>query len=175
MKLVTRQGKPGKMTADYGIPDIYKYYREQTGPASISRAKFGAFIRELNEEIVKEILAKPDRINLWCNMGSLSVKKYKQKFNKKKLRVDWARTKAVGKRMYHLNEHRDGYRYFFHWEKVAGVPNISAYNFFPSRGCWRELGKILLTDPSKDYMERIFTPGGGKFKPEWQKKDITKD
>jgi hypothetical protein len=152
--LITREGKKGKMTADFGLPDIYKYYLSQVTIKPLSRAKFGDFIRELNEEIAKSILDKPQSITLPCHCGTLSVRKYRQGYNKKKMRVDWVKSKELGKRIYHLNEHRDGYKYFFKWERAFRTPNITAYSFLPSRELYRTLAKILKTDFSKDYMLR---------------------
>lgn len=154
--LVTREGKKGKLKCDYNMQDIYRYYAEQTGPAGLTKQQHGAFIRDLNEAIINAILAKPDAIQLMCHCGNLSIKKYQQSFkNPKKLRVDWAASKKAKKRIYHLNEHRNGYKYHFSWERSRNVSNITAYSYVAPRTAWRKLAHILKTDMSIDYMERV--------------------
>ena len=62
--------------------------------------------------------------------------------DKNKLKIDWAASKKLGKRIYHLNDHTGGYKYRFYWTKGI-IKNITAYSFIPTRTNTRTLAGIL--------------------------------
>lgn len=54
-----------------------------------------------------------------CGLGYIQVGKYQPKnYNSKSLSIDYKLTREYGKVIYHLNEHRNGYKYRLHWSKV---------------------------------------------------------
>lgn len=150
-----KQPRP-RVTADYGLKDLYKYYKDTTLKALIVPYNtFAAVIKDLSAEIMDKILLESKEVKFKSNLGYLRVKKRKMRFkNTENLRIDWAATKKVGKKVYHLNEHRDGYRYKFHWTKAdSRVPNMSVYHFRPCRYNSRRLADILQNNKEIDYFE----------------------
>lgn len=54
-----------------------------------------------------------------CGLGYVCVAKYKPKsYTDKSLSVDYKNSNKYGKRIYHLNEHSDGYKYRLYWSKI---------------------------------------------------------
>jgi hypothetical protein len=74
------------------------------------------------------------------------LKRYKE-FNGKtyiNLQIDWAKTKQYGKRIYHTNEHTDGYNYKWMWfPKEAKLHLSHLYVFKATRNASRVLSKYL--------------------------------
>lgn len=51
-------------------------------------------------------------------LGLICIVKYKPKtYTDKSLSVDYKSSKEEGKRIYHLNEHSDGYKFRLYWSK----------------------------------------------------------
>lgn len=51
-------------------------------------------------------------------LGLVCVVKYKPKhYNSKSLSIDFKSTRELGKKIYHLNEHSNGYKYRLYWSK----------------------------------------------------------
>lgn len=96
------------------------------------------------------------KVQLPFGFGSIAVnkkmlkrfKEFKDKEgNQKKvvnLRVNWAKTKELGKKVYHTNEHSDGYN--FRWIWFAGESKIhlsDLYVFKPGRYASRSIAKYV--------------------------------
>ena len=79
-----------------------------------------------------------------CRLGVLRVKKSKMNYkDKNKLKVDWKTSKEANKIVYHLNDHTNGYKFRFWWEKRGPIKNLSVYSFTPIREYKRLLSSIL--------------------------------
>lgn len=157
MGLTTEEikGKKAKrITADYGIHDVYTYYVSITNESfRLPPSTVKSIIRDLNSALVKKLLSGPVSLRLLCRCGDLRIKKTKMTFSDtNSLRIDWARTKKANKKVYHLNEHRGGYRYRFLWSKPR-LANITAYSFRPTRTNKRTLAHILHTNKDLDFSE----------------------
>ena len=93
--------------------------------------------------LIEEILLNSEEVRLPYRLGTVRIKKSKMKYDdKNKLKIDWAKSKKLGKRIYHLNDHTGGYNYRFYWTKGI-VKNITAYSFIPTRTNTRRLASIL--------------------------------
>lgn len=66
--------------------------------------------------------------------------------------IDWENTVKYGTKIYHVNEHSDGYRYYFKWFKRGMLKNIGAYRFVPSRANKRKLA-YYIKNKIRDYFE----------------------
>lgn len=143
-----------RITADFGINDIYKYYLSTTNKDfRLPSEKVKAILRDLNTTIVAKLLTGPVDLRLLCRCGDLRIKKTKMTFSDlNSLRIDWKATKKANKKVYHLNEHRGGFRYRFCWNKPKLV-NISAYSFRPTRTNKRALSQILQFNKDIDFSE----------------------
>lgn len=92
-------------------------------------------------------------------LGNILVEKKKMPIgflhSEGNLKLDYGIFRKTGKKVFHLNEHRRGYRYKFKWDKRGSGPIIckTVYRYIPTRTMKRRLAQILKTDFSKDYLE----------------------
>jgi len=134
----------GNYKKDFGSDDVYKYYKSDGIPElQVDKQTFRKICDEFNKEFIEEILKNSEEIRFPYRLGTLRIKKSKMKYDdKNKLKIDWAQSKKLGKRIYHLNDHTGGYKYRFYWSKGI-VKNITAYSFIPTRTNTRTLASIL--------------------------------
>lgn len=134
----------GVYKRDFGIKDIYKFYKQSTVKGlQVDYKVFRDICDEFNKAIIDEILINSEDVKLPVRLGRLRIKKTKMNFtDKNKLRIDWKKSKELKKRIYHMNEHTGGYKYRFFWKKGI-IKNITAYAFIPTRTNARRLASIL--------------------------------
>ena len=134
----------GNYKKDYGSNDVYKKYKEDVIPElQVDKKLFRKICDEFNRMLVDEILLNSEEIRLPYRLGTVRIKKSKMKYDdKNKLKIDWAASRKLGKRIYHLNDHTGGYKYRFYWTKGI-IKNITAYSFIPTRTNTRTLAGIL--------------------------------
>ena len=136
---------------DYSLGDIYGDYLKST-PKEIllPRKKFMSINKRFIALVTDKILLESEEVKLPI-LGTLRIKKFKNKFDVKKLKIDFAETKKQGRKMYHLNEHRAGFAYRFSWRK-SKIVNNTYYSFTPERyNLKRRLAKILKNRMDIDY------------------------
>ena len=143
----------GVYKKDYGSDECYKYYKDEIKKIAVTEKEldsllvdkklFRTICDEFNKLLIDEILISSEEIRLPYRLGTIRIKKSKMKYDdKNKLKIDWAASKKLGKRIYHLNDHTGGYKYRFYWTKGI-VKNITAYSFIPTRTNTRRLASIL--------------------------------
>jgi hypothetical protein len=143
----------GVYKKDYGSDECYKYYKDEIKKIAVTEKEldsllvdkklFRTICDEFNKLLIDEILINSEEIRLPYRLGVVRIKKSKMKYDdKNKLKIDWAASKKLGKRIYHLNDHTGGYKYRFYWTKGI-VKNITAYSFIPTRTNTRRLASIL--------------------------------
>tara|TARA_B100000519_G_scaffold195617_1_gene200873 strand:- start:62 stop:526 length:465 start_codon:yes stop_codon:yes gene_type:complete len=134
----------GNYKKDFGSNEVYKYYKDNVIPElQVDKQTFRKICDEFNKLIIDEILVNSEEVRLPYRLGTIRVKKSKMKYDdKNKLKIDWAASRKLGKRIYHLNDHTGGYKYRFYWTKGI-VKNITAYSFIPTRTNTRTLASIL--------------------------------
>jgi|SRR5688572_12308479 hypothetical protein len=104
-----------------------------------------------NWMFVEYALRTGQKVQLPYGFGSLAVnkkmlKRYKEYKGKKyiNLRVDWKKTKEHKKKIYHTNEHTDGYNFRWLWFKDdARFLLHDLYVFKPARYVSRSINKYL--------------------------------
>tara|TARA_R100000152_G_C6730695_1_gene155403 strand:- start:534 stop:998 length:465 start_codon:yes stop_codon:yes gene_type:complete len=134
----------GNYKKDYGSNDVYKKYKEDVIPElQVDKKLFRKICDDFNRMLIEEILLNSEEVRLPYRLGTVRIKKSKMKYDdKNKLKIDWAASKKLGKRIYHLNDHTGGYKYRFYWTKGI-IKNITAYSFIPTRTNTRRLASIL--------------------------------
>ena len=134
----------GNYKKDFGSNEVYKYYKDNVIPElQVDKQTFRKICDEFNKLIIDEILINSEDVRLPYRLGTIRIKKSKMKYDdKNKLKIDWAASRKLGKRIYHLNDHTGGYKYRFYWTKGI-VKNITAYSFIPTRTNTRTLASIL--------------------------------
>lgn len=147
--------KKERLLTDRGINEAYKLYRrDNKSPLAVTRDIYKRVIRECNKAMLDKILYESATFTLPFKLGELRIKKTRQIYIKSHLKIDWEATKKLGKRVYHLNEHRNGYRYRWLWRKKGPIVNQSVYSYTPVRKAKRTLAYILKNKPQIDYFEQ---------------------
>lgn len=85
-------------------------------------------------------------------LGYIQIVKYQPKsITKQSLSVDYKASNEYGKKIYHLNEHSDGYKFRLFWSKDKGFPDRYKYQLSLVRQNKRELAKLIFA--KHDYID----------------------
>lgn len=158
-----KRGK-AKHTSEYKLKDIYTTYLKET-PASIQVPYdvFSSIIKEFNTELVQCLITSSEGVELPYRLGQIRVRKCKVNLSRKDTLIpDWYNTnklwesnqkaKEEKKLLYHLNEHRGGFKYKIYWDKsLSKLKNKSFYFFIPTREFKRNLAHVLKNNLEIDY------------------------
>jgi len=147
---------PELKPVDYTITDAYKFYKKDILEGlQVSYKEYRAVLKTFNKLVVEDILYNSSEITFPSNIGVFRIRKRKVNIeNINKLLPDWHATNKLWEEkpelkkkkqlVYHLNEHRKGYKYKVYWDKrKARVKNHTLYYFKPCREWSRELAYIL--------------------------------
>ena len=136
------------------IKDAYQLYK-QDYPGNVEYSVYAYIIKTFNRKLMKKIFYEAFEFEMPYRLGSLRIKKTKTWFDPKTMKVDWQKTKEIGKRVYHMNEHTNYFNFRFFWKKkIAVFVNKSLYSFTASRDNKRKLSSILKdTNRTVDYYE----------------------
>jgi hypothetical protein len=125
---------PTKKRFTYTIKDSYKDYRvhkKANGvsiPDIITYAKYRDVLEDFFMEISKKMIQENFIFMLPYRLGSIMVRAFKTNLDKAK--IDWAKSKEVGKIVKHLNLHTFGYYFGFVWSKShVSFKNNPFYSF----------------------------------------------
>ena len=140
-----------------GPRDSFREFDTGQTPGSLFYIDYKTYrlvCEEFNKMTIDDILTNTGEFKVPYRLGEIRIQKRKMKFDTSKMKVDWQATKKAGTRVYHLNDHRDNYRYRWYWRKKnVIVQNKTLYSFIASRANKRELARLLKTDKSIDYFE----------------------
>lgn len=102
--------------------EVYNKFCLKYPEVKISFIKWKEAIYSFNYLIRDYIVETGEKVKLQGGFGPLAISKKKSKtyneFNGKQminLATDWKKTKLAGKKIYHLNQHTDGYRCKWFW------------------------------------------------------------
>lgn len=86
-------------------------------------------------------------------LGFIQVGKYKPKqLNAQSLSVDYYASKEYDKKIYHLNEHSDGYKFRLYWSKIPRTfPDRYKYQLSLVRQNKRKLAQLIFN--KHDYID----------------------
>jgi len=143
-----------RIIADYKFDDIYRHYKTQSGKNCLDKKTVRALYKEIFDELIKAIVLDNFQFKMPSNLGYLRVRKKKVEpklledgtIDTRVMSMDWKKTKKLWEKLYpeltaeeisnipnkpkviELNEHTDGYRFMWFWEKLtSNIPNQSAY------------------------------------------------
>lgn len=170
-----------KTKSDYGINNIYKYYKENA-KIPLDEKQFKNLWKVLIKIIIRLIVYRNVDFALPARLGTLCVRKIKSKavikedgtVIKNRLSVNykaswnkWQReypnltvneiAKLKDKKpVYHLNEHTNGYQVRWKWDKfTCTVKNQSIYSLSMTRENKQELSKAF-AQFNTDYYEYVY-------------------
>ena len=110
-----------KNKKSYTIADIYRDYVKKND-VELNYARYKRIIDEFNKVVKEEILERSQPFKMPYGLGVVCIVNYKPKsYIDKSLSVDYKSSKEEGKRIYHLNEHSNGYKYRLYWSKVPKI------------------------------------------------------
>lgn len=145
----------------YTLKHIYDSYTasiEKGSPYDVEKKLFIAICEEWFKYLADIMIEQSGVVQLHYRLGHLFIAKNKSK-DLNKLATDWITSKTVGKKVYHLNPHTDGFKYRFAWSKQRCiVKNKGLYRFKVCRDNARQLA-YAIKNKQHDYLER-----GIKFK-----------
>lgn len=143
-------------TKSYTGKDFYESYCKYTEGNPLYQIDYTLFRSILNDYfkyLKKEIIENGKEVKLPCRLGSLCIVKHKPKeWSKKSLRIDYQSSKEAGKMIYHLNDHSDGYKYRYYWNKQNMLTkNKTKYQLIMTRENKRRLAQII-KNRERDYI-----------------------
>ena len=171
-----------EVLADYKLPDIYKYYKQNCKHKLLTRTQFVNIIEKFHDIVSDKIVWDNYEFCLPYRMGSIYLIKKENVFffDEKKgkavtkyLKLDFPACKKKWEEMYPgltgdeisaisnkpkifwLHENTDGKYARWFWDKsMCIVPNKFAYYFLPVRALKQKVVKYINTFNRVDYYER---------------------
>ena len=133
----------------YTTYDIYNNYDKKD---QIPYSTFRNIVDKLNDSILS-VLQNGQNYKLLCSLGTVQIVKYKPKgYNEHSLSIDFNESKKLDKRIYHLNEHSNGYKYRLYWSKQPfSFTNRYKYQLCFTRANKRQLAQLIFNN--KDYLD----------------------
>ena len=176
--LFFKRGKR-KVLAEYKSKDIYRYYLSHY-KRTVPKSLFMQILKDIHGEVMNMIIFENLDFILPAGMGFLRIKKKKVELkldkngnvDKRRFTVNWKKTKEYWEKIYkgktpgelkqiknkpviiELNEHSDGYRYLWFWDRLTcNARNQSAYYFDAVRKYDTLLAKAYKTVRNLNYYE----------------------
>lgn len=132
----------------YTFRDMYR-----TMPIDVDYSLYKRILDEMCSVILDHLFERSEGFKMPCGLGFIQIGKYIPKtFTDKSLSVDYKLSKEYNKRIYHLNEHSDGYKYRLHWSRVPMTfANRYKYRLSLVRQNKRKLAQLIFNN--HDYVE----------------------
>ena len=127
----------------YTISDIFEEYHKID--KDMPYVRFKRILGQFNTNLRHLLLEGSEGFKMPYRLGYLQIVKYKPKtYTDKSLSVDYKTSKELNKKIYHLNEHSDGYKYRFYWSKNTNtIPDIYKYQVQLVRKNKRDLAQLI--------------------------------
>lgn len=126
-------------------------YKEM--PIEVDYSLYKRILDEMCKVILEHILERSEGFKMPYGLGFIQVGKYRPKtLSPESLSVDYKSTKELNKRIYHLNEHSDGYKYRLYWSKIPRTfPDRYKYQLCLVRQNKRKLAQLIFN--KQDYID----------------------
>jgi len=127
--------------------DMYR-----TLPIEVDYGLYKRILDTMCSVILEHVLNRSEGFKMPYGLGYVQVCKYKPKsFTPQSLSVDYKASKEYDKRIYHLNEHSDGYKYRLYWSKIPRTfPDRYKYTLGLIRQNKRKLAQLIFN--KQDYI-----------------------
>lgn len=128
--------------------DMYR-----TMPIEVDYSLYKRILDEMCKVILEYIFERSEGFKMPYGLGFIQVGKYRPKtMTSKSLSVDYKTSKEYDKRIYHLNEHSDGYKYRLYWSKQPKTfPDRYKYQLNLVRQNKRRLAQLIFN--KHDYID----------------------
>lgn len=121
-------------------------------PIEVSYALYTRVLDEMCKTILEHVLMRSEGFKMPYGLGFIQIGKYRPKtYTTQSLSVDYKESKIYGKKIYHLNEHSDGYKYRLYWSKIPRTfPDRYKYQLNLVRQNKRKLAQLIFN--KRDYV-----------------------
>ena len=122
-------------------------------PIEVNYGLYKRILEEMCRIILDAVLNSSDGFKMPFGLGFIQVGKYLPKaLNDKSLSVDYKASREYDKRIYHLNEHSNGYKYRLYWSKIPRTfPDRYKYQLSFVRQNKRRLAQLIFN--KHDYLD----------------------
>jgi len=126
-------------------------YKEM--PIEVNYGLYKRILEEMCKVILECVLERSEGFKMPYGLGFIQVGKYRPKtLSPQSLSVDYKSSKEFDKRIYHLNEHSDGYKYRLYWSKIPRTfPDRYKYQLCLVRQNKRKLAQLIFN--KQDYID----------------------
>ena len=124
----------------------------RTMPIDVDYSLYKRVLTEMCNVIAEYILKRSQGFKMPYGLGFIQVVKYKPKnLTSESLSVDYKASKEYQKKIYHLNEHSNGYKYRLYWSKIPRTfPDRYKYQISLVRQNKRKLAQLIFN--KQDYL-----------------------
>ena len=121
-------------------------------PVEVDYSLYKRVLDEMCKVILEHVLNASEGFKMPYGLGFIQIGKYRPKhLTEQSLSVDYHASKLYNKRIYHLNEHSDGYKYRLYWSKIPQTfPDRYKYELSFVRQNKRKLAKLIFNN--QDYI-----------------------
>ena len=128
--------------------DMYR-----TMPIEVDYSVYRAVLDSMCNIILEHVLNRSEGFKMPYGLGFIQVGKYTPKtLNNKSLSVDYKLSKLYDKKIYHLNEHSNGYKFRLYWSKIPRTfPDRYKYQLSLVRQNKRKLAQLIFN--KHDYLD----------------------
>ena len=122
-------------------------------PVEVYYSLYKRILDEMCKVILEHVLERSEGFKMPYGLGFIQIGKYTPKsISSQSLSVDYKSSKEYGKRIYHLNEHSDGYKFRLYWSKIPRTfPDRYKYQLSLVRKNKRDLAKLIFN--KHDYID----------------------
>ena len=122
-------------------------------PIEVDYGLYKRILDEMCRVILEYVLERSEGFKMPYGLGFIQIGKYKPKnYTDQSLSVDYKVSKDLDKRIYHLNEHSDGYKYRLYWSKLPRTfADRYKYQLSLVRKNKRDLAQLIFN--KQDYID----------------------
>ncbi len=103
--------------------EAYNNFLKANPKVELSFENYKCIIYTYNQKLADYLLETGEPIKLPFGLGTIVINKYKPKTSRisasgkeiPNYSINWQETKKIGKYIYYLNAHTEGYKYYFMW------------------------------------------------------------
>lgn len=108
---------------------IYDFYQNYDNKKNVSKEKYIGILKDFFSIITKKVIVDRKRIELPYNLSNHRIRKIKQSMHSTP-RIDFNKSKQLGVKVYHLNNHSSGFYFTWFWDRYPFLTkNKKLYKF----------------------------------------------
>lgn len=153
-----KEGAKNRFTNRLGLSAAWHEYRRNLSVRAktdqdccVKQGEYGDIVKAVCEKMIDRMILGSETVTLPCGLGEMRIRKRPMKGHKM---VDWNESHKIGKFVYFLNEHSDGFLMKFFWDKdYTSVANLFYYRFTAAQKKRELLSQTIRSGKKIDYYE----------------------